>query len=205
LLLDEPFGALDAQVRKGLRRWLRDLHDEIHVTSLFVTHDQEEALEVADEVVIFNKGKVEQVGTPDQVYNKPANPFVLGFLGHVNIFHGRMEGGRAQLANGSDISPGEGNGASIRDGAISAYVRPHEIDLVKADDKNADGKGTPARVLWVHRAGATIKVELEVEGSGQLVVAELPRDRYGELGLEKGQRVLAIPRDVRIFSSDYQI
>ncbi len=100
LLLDEPFGALDAQVRKELRRWLRKLHDEIHVTSLFVTHDQEEALEVADEIVIFNKGKVEQVGTPDEVYNNPANPFVLGFLGHVNIFHGRMEGGRCSWQAG---------------------------------------------------------------------------------------------------------
>ncbi len=108
LLLDEPFGALDAQVRKELRRWLRKLHDDIHVTSLFVTHDQEEALEVADEIVIFNKGKVEQVGTPDEVYNKPANPFVFGFLGHVNIFHGRMEGGRAQLAGGSEYFAGRG-------------------------------------------------------------------------------------------------
>jgi sulfate transport system ATP-binding protein len=205
LLLDEPFGALDAQVRKELRRWLRKLHDEIHVTSLFVTHDQEEALEVADQIVIFNKGKVEQVGTPDEVYNKPANPFVLGFLGHVNIFHGRMEGGRAQLANGSDIEPGEGNGGEIRDGAIAAYVRPHEIDLVRAEAGGADGKGTPARVTWVGRAGSMVKVELEVEGTGQVVAVELPRGRYAELRVERGDRVLAVPREVRVFSADYQI
>ena len=205
LLLDEPFGALDAQVRKELRRWLRKLHDEIHVTSLFVTHDQEEALEVADNVVIFNKGKVEQVGSPDEVYNKPANPFVLGFLGHVNIFHGRMEGGRAQLANGSDIEPGEGNGGSIRDGAIAAYVRPHEIDLVRAAEGTVDGKGTLARVIWVGRAGSTVKVELEVEGTGQVVAVELPRGRYAELQVERGDRVLAVPKEARVFSADYEI
>jgi sulfate transport system ATP-binding protein len=202
LLLDEPFGALDAKVRKELRRWLRKLHDEIHVTSLFVTHDQEEALEVADEVVIFNKGKIEQVGNPDDVYNRPANPFVLGFLGHVNIFHGRMQAGTAQFTDGTIA---DRTGSTIKDGAIAAYVRPHEIDLVPAGDGAAAEKGALARIVWVHRAGATVKVELEVEGSGQLVVAELPRERYAGLGLERGQRVLAVPRDVRIFSTDYQI
>jgi sulfate/thiosulfate transport system ATP-binding protein len=205
LLLDEPFGALDAQVRKELRRWLRKLHDDIHVTSLFVTHDQEEALEVADQVVIFNKGKVEQVGTPDEVYNNPANPFVYGFLGHVNIFHGRMEGGRAQLANGADIEPGAGNGGSIRDGAIAAYVRPHEIDLVRAGEGTVDGKGTPARVMWVGRAGSMVKVEVEVEGTGQVVAVELPRGRYAELQVERGDRVLAVPKGARVFSADYEI
>jgi sulfate transport system ATP-binding protein len=209
LLLDEPFGALDAQVRKELRRWLRKLHDEMHVTSLFVTHDQEEALEVADQVVIFNKGRVEQVGTPDEVYNNSANPFVLGFLGHVNIFHGRMEGGRAQLANGSDILPGgegaNGEGKGIRDGAIAAYVRPHEIDVVRAAEGTTDGKGTPARVTWVHRAGAMVKVELEVEGTGQVMAVELPRARYAELQVERGDRVLAVPREARVFSADYEI
>src|SRR6218665_3643307 len=93
LLLDEPFGALDAKVRKELRRWLRRLHDELHVTSIFVTHDQEEALEVADQVVLMNKGNVEQIGAPDQVYNHPASPFVYGFLGNVNMFHGRVQDG----------------------------------------------------------------------------------------------------------------
>ena len=90
LLLDEPFGALDAKVRKELRRWLRRLHDDLHVTSIFVTHDQEEALEVSDKVVLMNKGRVEQTGTPDAVYNHPATPFVYGFLGNVNLFHGRV-------------------------------------------------------------------------------------------------------------------
>ena len=92
LLLDEPFGALDAKVRKELRRWLRRLHDEVHVTSVFVTHDQEEAMEVADRVVVMNQGRIEQVGTPDEVYDHPATPFVLQFLGDVNLFHGRFGG-----------------------------------------------------------------------------------------------------------------
>ena len=215
LLLDEPFGALDAKVRKELRRWLRRLHDEIHVTSLFVTHDQEEALEVADRVLIMNHGKVEQVGTPEEVYNKPANPFVLSFLGHVNIFHGRMHNGMAQLANGATVTTTDTNspGAPIStpaDGNIAAYARPHEIDL--ALEAPEDGRGTRAKVIWVHRAGATIKVELAVEGGGggkgdggDILVVELPRQRYAEIPVEAGAIVWAVPRDLRVFSGDYQI
>ncbi len=176
LLLDEPFGALDARVRKDLRRWLRDLHDEIHVTSLFVTHDQEEALEVADRVVIMNKGKIEQVGTPDEVYNRPANAFVLSFLGHVNIFHGRTQSG-------------------------TAYARPHEIDLTR--EAPATG-GTPAKVIWVHRAGPTIKVELTIEPNNELMVVDVPRERFTQLELMPGEMVYAVPRDLRVFQ-DYQI
>ena len=97
LLLDEPFGALDAKVRQELRRWLRRLHDEIHLTSVFVTHDQEEALELADRVVVMNEGEIEQDGTPEEVFEHPATPFVMNFLGNVNIFHGRVQGGKALL------------------------------------------------------------------------------------------------------------
>jgi sulfate transport system ATP-binding protein len=100
LLLDEPFGALDAKVRKDLRRWLRRLHDEMHVTSVFVTHDQEEALEVADRVVILNHGRIEQAGTPDEVYRRPATPFVDEFLSDVNVFHEREVTSEAQRALG---------------------------------------------------------------------------------------------------------
>ncbi|HVX86827.1 MAG TPA: TOBE-like domain-containing protein [Phycisphaerae bacterium] len=202
LLLDEPFGALDAQVRKDLRRWLRKLHDEIHVTSLFVTHDQEEALEVSDRVVIFSPGKVEQVGTPEEVYNQPANPFVLQFLGHVNIFHGRLQGGGAE-GGGAE---GAGAGESKAEG-VKSYVRPHEIELVRADARGeAEGKtGTMGRVVWVHRAGATVKVELEVEGTGQLVVAEVARDKWAGLALERGERVLVVAKDSRVFAGDWEI
>jgi sulfate transport system ATP-binding protein len=107
LLLDEPFGALDAKVRKELRRWLRRLHDELHVTSIFVTHDQEEALEVADQVVLMNKGNVEQIGAPDEVYNHPASPFVYGFLGNVNLFHGRVQDGVLASGEASFDVPGQ--------------------------------------------------------------------------------------------------
>ena len=99
LLLDEPFGALDAKVRKELRRWLRRLHEELNVTSIFVTHDQEEALEVADRVVVMNKGRIEQQGTPQEVWEHPASPFVYDFLGDVNLFHGRASGGQMQMGN----------------------------------------------------------------------------------------------------------
>ena len=104
LLLDEPFGALDARVRQELRSWLRRLHDELHITSVFVTHDQEEALEVADRIVVMNKGQIEQIGTPDEVYEHPANPFVMNFLGSVNLFHARVHDGEAHL--GPLPSPG---------------------------------------------------------------------------------------------------
>src|SRR5678809_1592967 len=111
LLLDEPFGALDAKVRKDLRRWLRRLHDEMHFTSVFVTHDQEEAMEVADRVVVMNAGRIEQDGAPDEVYDHPASPFVLQFLGDVNLFRG-----------GTPATRGDGD-------ARTAYVRPHELHV----------------------------------------------------------------------------
>ena len=111
LLLDEPFGALDAQVRRELRRWLRKLHDEVHITSVFVTHDQEEALEVADRIAVMNKGRIEQLGTPEEVYEHPANPFVYNFLGNVNLFHGRMDEGRLKIGDG-DLPLDHHNGAA---------------------------------------------------------------------------------------------
>ena len=126
LLLDEPFGALDAKVRQGLRAWLRRLHDEIHVTSILVTHDQEEALEVADRVVVMNHGQIEQIGTPEEVFHKPATQFVMEFLGQVNVFHGRVQGGKAMLgevALDGHYFPGKDEGAAM------VYMRPHELDI----------------------------------------------------------------------------
>ncbi|MDN5843435.1 MAG: sulfate ABC transporter ATP-binding protein, partial [Alcaligenaceae bacterium] len=137
LLLDEPFGALDAKVRKELRRWLRRLHDDLHVTSIFVTHDQEEALEVSDEIVIMNKGAVEQSGAPQQIYDEPASPFVYGFLGHVNLFHGRIHKGRLQTGHISLNAPEHHD---IADAPGTAYVRPHDIDIVPCSEGgHADG------------------------------------------------------------------
>jgi sulfate transport system ATP-binding protein len=129
LLLDEPFGALDAKVRKELRRWLRRLHDELHITSIFVTHDQEEALEVADRVVLMDHGKVEQVGTPEEVYRHPASPFVYGFLGSVNLFHGRVEN-EAVHVGGERLSADK---VALDAGSeVVAFARPHELNIVVA-------------------------------------------------------------------------
>jgi sulfate/thiosulfate transport system ATP-binding protein len=188
LLLDEPFGALDAKVRKELRRWLRRLHDEVHLTSVFVTHDQDEAMEVADRVVVMNEGRIEQVGTPDQVYDHPASPFVLQFLGDVNLFHGRTgAGGHA---------PGGGTA-----GADVVYVRPHELEILGAP---ADG-AWPATLSQTLTVGAHTRVEfLRDAGDGYLDV-ELPRAEFhalrDRLQLARGSRVYLRPRRVTRFEA----
>jgi sulfate transport system ATP-binding protein len=191
LLLDEPFGALDAQVRAELRRWLRRLHDEIHVTSVFVTHDQEEALEVADRIVVMNKGKIEQAGTPDQVYEHPANPFVLNFLGNVNLFHGRLtqSGSGQQGADGAD------------DNAVS-YVRSHDIEI---DRNQQDSTSLSAKVKHIQKLGPAVRITLAIEGNTECVEAELTRDVFQNLGLQQGESVFVRPRQVRVFVEDYQI
>jgi sulfate transport system ATP-binding protein len=199
LLLDEPFGALDAQVRKELRRWLRRLHDEIHITSVFVTHDQEEALEVADRVAVMNEGRLEQVGTPEEVYDHPANPFVYHFLGNVNLFHGRVDKGLAQIG---DIEVEAPEHAATRDAPAVAYVRPHEIELER--DRNGEAV-IEAIVRYVHAVGPTARLELERHDNGERIDAELTRERYRELELKAGERVYVKPRDMRIFVDDYSI
>jgi len=188
LLLDEPFGALDAQVRAELRRWLRRLHDEIHVTSVFVTHDQEEALEVADRIVVMNKGCIEQAGTPDQVYEHPANPFVLNFLGNVNLFHGRLHqaGGGQHNASESAVS----------------YVRSHDIDIERSPQ---DSTALKSEIKHIQKLGPSVRVTLAVEGNGDFIEAELTRDVFQNLGLQHGEQVYVRPRQVRVFVEDYQI
>jgi sulfate transport system ATP-binding protein len=187
LLLDEPFGALDAQVRAELRRWLRRLHDEIHVTSVFVTHDQEEALEVADRIVVMNSGKIEQAGTPDQVYEHPANPFVLNFLGNVNLFHGRL--------HPSD-SP------HLADEKTVSYVRSHDIEIERSP---LDSTAIMAQVKHIQKLGPSVRITLVMGGDGELIEAELTRDVYHGLGLQQGEDVYVRPRQVRVFVEDYQI
>ncbi|CAH2032399.1 sulfate/molybdate ABC transporter ATP-binding protein [Trichlorobacter ammonificans] len=186
LLLDEPFGALDAQVRAELRRWLRRLHDEIHVTSVFVTHDQEEALEVADRIVVMNRGNIEQAGTPDDVYEHPANPFVLNFLGNVNLFHGRLQG-----------TPQQGRA----DNAVS-YVRSHDIEIERG---RQDSSSLPATVRHIQKLGPQVRVTLVVEGNDEFVEAELTRELFRTLGLQQGEQVFVRPRQIRVFVEDYQI
>jgi sulfate transport system ATP-binding protein len=189
LLLDEPFGALDAKVRKELRRWLRRLHEEVHVTSVFVTHDQDEAMEVADRVVVMNQGRIEQVGTPDQVYDHPATPFVLQFLGDVNLFHGRLG-----HAPGGATAPGE-----------VSYVRPHELEIL----------GQPVADAWPVTLSQTLTVgpqtrieflrEPAGEGAGGYVDVEMPRSEFNQLrqrmDLRTGSRVWLKPRRVTRFGA----
>jgi sulfate transport system ATP-binding protein len=194
LLLDEPFGALDAKVRKELRRWLRQLHDEIHVTSVFVTHDQEEALEVSDRVVLMNKGKVEQIGTPDQVYDHPATPFVASFLGSVNLFHGRVEGqhlhvGEHALHVGDGHQPGE---------QAIGFVRPHEFDLLPA---NTPGEGLPAKIIRVIAIGPMAQVEL-TRLDGELIEVSVLREALSASGLQEGDHVSLRPRAIRVFQNN---
>jgi sulfate transport system ATP-binding protein len=200
LLLDEPFGALDAKVRKELRQWLRRLHEEIHVTSVFVTHDQEEALEVADRVVIMNSGRVEQVGTPNEVFHRPASEFVMRFLGEANVFHGRLEKGKAIVgAMALDCSEASDRGADGKEARI--FVRPHDLDL----ELHANGKPHfPAEVRHVNAAGPRVRVELQDE-RGSRVDVELPHERYRELSLERGMRVYVTPKEIRAFTEDYVI
>ena len=193
LLLDEPFGALDAKVRKELRRWLRQLHDELHVTSIFVTHDQEEALEVSDRVVLMNKGKVEQHGAPDDVYNHPASPFVYGFLGNVNLFHGRVNEG---VLNADGASLAVPDHAQTVDAKAVGYVRPHELDI----DRYAPGApGIVARLKRAYAIGPLAQLELERDDNGSLIEAALPSERFIALQLKEGDTVLVKPRKVRVF------
>lgn len=193
LLLDEPFGALDARVRKELRRWLRRLHDEVHITSVFVTHDQEEALELAESVVIMNEGRVEQIGTPEEVYKHPANPFVYGFLGDVNLFHSRIHMGRARIGEVEIAVP---EYPEAQDAPAVAFVRPHEIDL---QINHNSRQGIEAVVRCLRILGPVVRVELDCKGGGEQVVVELPGDRYQELKLKEGDRVSVQLREPRFF------
>jgi sulfate transport system ATP-binding protein len=189
LLLDEPFGALDTQVRKELRQWLRRLHDEIHVTSLFVTHDQEEALEVADKIVIMNKGKIEQIGTPEEVYHNPSSPFVYNFLGNVNLFHGRVEQGKTVLGKPQDAP------------AASVYVRPHLLDI---DHQPRTENSFKARIKHINTVGPLVKVELVSEW-GNPVQVEISQERSRTLKLKKDTDVFVTPKEVKVFLDDYSI
>jgi sulfate transport system ATP-binding protein len=174
LLLDEPFGALDAKVRKELRRWLRRLHDDLHVASVFVTHDQEEALEVSDRVAIMNRGLIEQVGTPVQVYDNPANAFVYQFIGDVNLFHGRGDG--------------------------AGYVRPYDLDIAK-HSANKTG-AVLATVRYIASAGPVVRLELKREDTCNSLDAEISRERYRELDLSVGDKVDVTPRNLRVFQKE---
>jgi sulfate/thiosulfate transport system ATP-binding protein len=194
LLLDEPFGALDAKVRQELRRWLRRLHSQIHVTSVFVTHDQEEALELADRVVVMNDGRIEQDGTPEAVVEQPATPFVMTFVGEVNIFHGRVQDGKAHLGPLAVDYPAY---ASAQARQAVGYARPHELEL----SRSSAGEAWPMTVRDVRVAGAVVKVEVTDHNEAAIQV-ELGREQYEQLRLAPGERVYVTPRRIRVFTSD---
>lgn len=192
LLLDEPFGALDAKVRKELRRWLRRLHDEFHITSIFVTHDQEEALDVADRIVVMNEGRIEQIGSPEEVYEQPNNPFVYDFLGNVNVFHGRLEDGQWR----------NGNQADAEQQAL-AYVRPHDI-VIEREKPTEDA--VEAKVIHVHAVGRTVHIELKEEKADRFLEAELPKEQYRELDIQTGETVFVRPNQLKVFvPADFSI
>lgn len=193
LLLDEPFGALDAKVRKELRAWLRRLHDDLGITSVFVTHDQDEALEVADEVVVMSQGRIEQVGTPDDVFHHPKTEFVMRFLGEVNTFHGRVDSGRVQF--GPLDAPYPHSQQQIS-GEARVFVRPHDVTI---DTKTNGLTAMSAVVKRIHSAGSSVRVEV-LTAAGQTLVAELSQDRFASMNIESGKTVYIRPRHIRVFA-----
>ncbi len=208
LLLDEPFGALDAKVRKELRRWLRRLHDDLHVTSIFVTHDQEEALEVADRVVLMNAGQVEQVGSPQDVWDHPASPFVYGFLGDVNLFHGRAHEG--EMLIGADqhglrlATPEHGDAQHAK---AFAYVRPHDLDVQRYTpglSAAEQPKGIVAKLTRAIVVGPIARLELlpldaATAGGGDIIEAHIPAQQFQALDLQTGETLVLTPRKARVF------
>jgi len=193
LLLDEPFGALDAKVRQDLRRALRKLHDDLGVTTVFVTHDQEEALELADRVVVMNKGIVEQIGTPQEVYDRPATAFMCGFMGDVNLFHSRIDGGVAYIA-GVPVEVPSFAGQSA--GQAAVFVRPHALDVRPRHDHPNQFR---ARVVHVNPTGPTVKLELSIDGARSIRV-EMPRDEYRALDLGTRNEVFVSPKSSGVFA-----
>ncbi len=193
LLLDEPFGALDAKVRKELRGWLRRLHDDLHISTIFVTHDQEEALEVADRIVVLNRGRVEQVGSPQHVYDHPQTAFVYEFLGAANRLSGYVD------AHGF-VADGAAQPIAVEagfEGRALAYVRPHDLALYPREADHRDGIVVDVR--RVVPLGGSVRVELESRAGGVLE-AELDREVWRALSLAPGDNVTAVPRGLRVFA-----
>jgi sulfate/thiosulfate transport system ATP-binding protein len=182
LLLDEPFGALDAKVRQELRNWLRRLHDEVHLTSIFVTHDREEAMAVADKIVVMNHGKIEQIGTPAEIYDRPANPFVMSFVGDVNI-----------LPQTSPIF----NSHHVSNSSLDLFVRPHDIEISKTPQRHE----VAVTVQRITHLGWEIEIQLVLPDNA-IVTAHLNRDEFAQLNLELGQKVYLEPRQVKSFGRE---
>lgn len=182
LFLDEPFGALDAKVRTDLRRWLKELQEELGITTILVTHDQEEALEVANRIVVISKGKIEQVGTPEEVFHNPKNEFVINFLGNVNLFHGRVDDGKLNLEDSSDNK---------------YLIRPHELEIISVNDKEAI---LQAKVKYIQLAGSFVKIDLShLNDETKTLMVEISHSEFKEKNIQKGDIVGIRPRTLRTF------
>jgi sulfate/thiosulfate transport system ATP-binding protein len=200
LLLDEPFGALDAKVRKELRRWLRRLHDEFNITSIFVTHDQEEALDVADRIVVMNEGKIEQIGSPEEVYDSPNSPFVYKFLGNVNLFHGRLHNGK--LKHGMlELEVPEHMLGKNREAV--GYVRPHDISISRGEE---GGNKIRATINHIHVVGPLVHVVLKRSDMEEFLEAEISKENFLLMQLKTGESVFVKPKQLKVFiPEDYSI
>ncbi|MEZ5788380.1 MAG: sulfate ABC transporter ATP-binding protein [Xanthobacteraceae bacterium] len=188
LLLDEPFGALDAKVRKELRRWLRSLHDDIHVTSVFVTHDQEEALEVADRVVVMDKGRIEQIGTPRDVYEEPATAFVHEFIGESIMIPVSIDQG-AVLYEGKPLGI---DAPAVPTGNARLFIRPYDISIIAPEGAALDGT-----VLHIHGLGSARRVEIALGAAKQPIEVDVPRTQE----LTAGERVGLVPHRYRVYAA----
>lgn len=198
LLLDEPFGALDTRVRHELRAWLAELHEKTHVTTLLVTHDQEEALELSQRVVVMNEGRIEQIGSPTDIYDRPATPFVASFIGNANVLSAKVTGGTAAVG-ALELT----TSAATPDGTVvQAFVRPDEVKLARADPD------APPMALGVIealvRVGGFVKVGLRLP-SGERLTVEMPKPAFDELRASQGERVLVDLGNAKIFVEDYSI
>jgi sulfate transport system ATP-binding protein len=189
LLLDEPFSALDAKVRKELRAWLRNLHDEMHVTTVIVTHDQEEAMEVADRIVVMNEGRIEQIGTPAEIYDQPASPFVMGFVGAVNV----LPGGTLPQPAAAAFEQ-----AAAQDTPL--FIRPHDVEILS----EAQSDTVPAQLRRLSHLGRDVQAEL-VLADGQVITAQIPRERMNLAAFQVGDQLHVRSREARTFVPDYSI
>jgi sulfate transport system ATP-binding protein len=196
LLLDEPFGALDARVREELRTWLRKLHDEVKMTTLLVTHDQEEAMDLADRIVVMNRGAVEQEGTPGEIYDSPSTPFVASFIGSSNRLEGRISGGRTEL-EGHDLGWPQPAGGATADAKIDAFVRPHDVEVQRPSA--ADSGGIPAAVVRTTRLGWQVKIELLLPSARTLTV-QYGKEQADAIGVRPGDKVLLKLRGAKVFA-----
>jgi sulfate transport system ATP-binding protein len=188
LLLDEPFSALDAKVRKELRAWLRNLHDEMHVTTVIVTHDQEEAMEVADRIVVMNEGRIEQIGTPAEIYDHPATPFVMGFVGAVNVLPGGTLP-RPSVAAAQALAP-----------ESPLFIRPHDVEVFRDSQEDT----VPAELRRLSHLGRDVQAEL-VLADGQVITAQIARERLNPESFQVGDRLHVRSREARTFLPDFSI